>query len=122
MLYNVTICKKAYEAVVAEMNAVRDESERWRLRLTVMAAKDVAAFDRQLIAHKLAKASDEDKAWNVYVNAASLKDRTFAEQEITKPERGRVLRSQTTPCAVLFVTNWVKGTGAADCRILRADV
>jgi len=62
MVCNVTLGKKGYEAVDAEMRAVRAESERLRLRLTEMVAEDVAAFDSLMAAYKLPKRSDEEKA------------------------------------------------------------
>jgi hypothetical protein len=45
MVCNVSIGKKGYEAVDAEMRVVRTQSETLRLRLTAMVAEDVAAFD-----------------------------------------------------------------------------
>jgi methenyltetrahydrofolate cyclohydrolase len=62
MVCNVTIGKKGYESVEAEMLAVRAESERVRRRLTDMVADDIAAFDSILAAYKMPKATDEDKA------------------------------------------------------------
>src|SRR5258708_9243399 len=53
MVCNVTIGKKGYEAVEAEMKAVREEPERVRRRLTAMVAEDIAAFDSILAAYKL---------------------------------------------------------------------
>ncbi|MEA3196419.1 MAG: methenyltetrahydrofolate cyclohydrolase [Gammaproteobacteria bacterium] len=60
MVCNVTIGKKGYEGVEAEMKAVRDDSERVRRRLTAMVAEDVAAFDSMMAAYKLPKATDND--------------------------------------------------------------
>src|SRR6202051_213924 len=62
MVCNVTIGKKGYEAVEAEMKTVRDESERVRRRLTAMVAEDIEAFDSIMAAYKLPKATDEEKA------------------------------------------------------------
>lgn len=62
MTCNVSIGKKGYEAAAAEMLAVRDESEKLRLRLAAMVAQDVAAFDGLMGAYKLPKATDHDKA------------------------------------------------------------
>src|ERR1700690_4625455 len=61
MVCNVTIGKKGYEAVEAEMRAILRESERVRGRLTAMVAEDIAAFDSIMAAYKLPKTSDEDK-------------------------------------------------------------
>jgi formiminotetrahydrofolate cyclodeaminase len=62
MVCNVTLGKKGYEAVDAELTAVRDESETVRRRLTAMVQEDVAAFDSLMAAYKLPKATDDDKA------------------------------------------------------------
>jgi formiminotetrahydrofolate cyclodeaminase len=62
MVCNVTIGKKGYEGVEAEMRAVLHEAEKVRRRLTAMVAEDIAAFDSILAAYKLPKASDDDKA------------------------------------------------------------
>src|ERR1700674_4214768 len=62
MVCNVTIGKKGYEGVEAEMKAVLHESEKVRRRLTAMVAEDIAAFDSILAAYKLPKATDADKA------------------------------------------------------------
>jgi methenyltetrahydrofolate cyclohydrolase len=61
MVCNVTIGKKGYEGVEAEMRAVLHESEKVRKRLTDMVAEDIAAFDSIMAAYKLPKATDEDK-------------------------------------------------------------
>ena len=57
MVCNVTIGKKGYEGVEAEMKAVLHESEKVRRRLTDMVAEDIAAFDSILTAYKLPKAT-----------------------------------------------------------------
>ena len=60
MVCNVTTAKKGHEAVAAELNAVRDESEQLRARLTAMVADDIAAFDGLMAAYRLPKTSDEE--------------------------------------------------------------
>jgi formiminotetrahydrofolate cyclodeaminase len=61
MVCNLTIGKKGYEDVEAEMKAVLAESESLRTRLTAMVADDVAAFDTLMAGYKLPKASDVEK-------------------------------------------------------------
>jgi formiminotetrahydrofolate cyclodeaminase len=68
MVCNVTIGKKGYEGVEAEMKAVREESERVRRRLTAMVAEDIAAFDSIMAAYKLPKTTDAEKS----VRAAAI--------------------------------------------------
>ena len=62
MVCNVTTAKKGHEAVAPELNAVRDESERLRARLTAMVAEDIAAFDGLMAAYRLPKASEAEKS------------------------------------------------------------
>jgi methenyltetrahydrofolate cyclohydrolase len=76
MVCNVTIGKKGYEAVEAEMQAVREESEQVRRRLTAMVADDIAAFDSIMAAYKLPKASDDEKARRVAAIQAGLRRAT----------------------------------------------
>ena len=68
MVCNVTIGKKGYEGVEAEMKAVREESERVRRRLMAMVAEDIAAFESLMAAYKLPKTTDQDKS----VRAAAI--------------------------------------------------
>ena len=76
MVCNVTIGKKGYEAVEAEMRSVLSESERVRRRLTAMVAEDIAAFDSILAAYKMPKATDEDKAVRAGAIQAGLRRAT----------------------------------------------
>lgn len=62
MVCNVTLGKKGQEAVESEMKTVRDLSEQLRVRLTAMAAADIAAFDGLMAAYRLPKASEAEKA------------------------------------------------------------
>ena len=78
MVCNVTIGKKGYEAVEAEMKAVRGESESVRRRLTAMVAEDVAAFDSLMAAYRLPKTTDDDKAWRAAAIQAALRRATEA--------------------------------------------
>jgi formiminotetrahydrofolate cyclodeaminase len=76
MVCNVTLGKKGYEAVEAEMTAVRDESEIVRRRLTAMVAEDVAAFDTLMAAYKLPKATEDEKARRAAAIQAALRRAT----------------------------------------------
>jgi methenyltetrahydrofolate cyclohydrolase len=76
MVCNVTIGKKGHEAVESEMKAVRDESEKLRLRLTSMVAEDVAAFDALMAAYRLPKSNEEDKSRRAAAIQSSLRAAT----------------------------------------------
>ena len=62
MVCNVTTAKKGHEAVAPELNAVLEQSEQLRARLTAMVADDIAAFDGLMAAYRLPKASDAEKS------------------------------------------------------------
>ena len=62
MVCNVTLGKKGMEEVASEMQAVCNESEALRLRLTAMIAEDIAAFDALMGAYRLPKGNDAQKA------------------------------------------------------------
>jgi formiminotetrahydrofolate cyclodeaminase len=62
MVCNVTIGKKGYEGVEAEMKSVLEASEKVRRRLTAMVAEDVAAFDSMMAAYKLPKGTSDEIA------------------------------------------------------------
>jgi formiminotetrahydrofolate cyclodeaminase len=76
MVCNVTIGKKGYEGVEAEMQAVRDASERVRRRLTAMVAEDVAAFDSMMAAYKLPKGTGDEIARRAAAIQAGLRRAT----------------------------------------------
>jgi len=76
MVCNVTIGKKGHEAVEPEMKAVRDESEKLRLRLTAMVAEDVTAFDGLMAAYRLPKTTEEEKARRAAAIQSSLRAAT----------------------------------------------
>ncbi len=76
MVCNVTIGRKGYEAVEAEMRSVLRESERVRRRLTAMVAEDITAFDSILAAYKLPKSTEQDKAERAAAIQAGLRRAT----------------------------------------------
>ncbi|GAC1301062.1 MAG: cyclodeaminase/cyclohydrolase family protein [Steroidobacteraceae bacterium] len=84
MVCNVTIGKKGYEGVEAEIKAVLEESERVRRRLMAMVAEDIAAFDSILAAYKLPKATEEDKARRAAAIQAGLRRATQTPLECAR--------------------------------------
>jgi formiminotetrahydrofolate cyclodeaminase len=76
MVCNVTLGKKGHEAVESEMKAVRDESEKLRLRLTSMVAEDIAAFDGLMAAYRLPKVTEDDKSRRAAAIQSSLRAAT----------------------------------------------
>jgi formiminotetrahydrofolate cyclodeaminase len=76
MVCNLTLGKKGYEQHDAEMRDVLGQCEALRAQLTAMVADDVAAFDALMVAYKLPKASDEEKAARSAAIQASLQRAT----------------------------------------------
>jgi formiminotetrahydrofolate cyclodeaminase len=76
MVCRLTIGKKDYEAVEAQMRQALGEAETLRARLTAMVADDVQAFDALMAAYKLPKASEPEKAARTQAIQAGLKQAT----------------------------------------------
>ena len=78
MVANLTIGKKGYEAVEADMKALLDASEALRRRMQAMVAEDAQAFDSLMAAYRLPKASDDEKAARGAAIQQGLKAATLA--------------------------------------------
>jgi formiminotetrahydrofolate cyclodeaminase len=76
MVCSVTLAKKGHEAVAAEMQSVREQADKLRLRLTAMVAEDVAAFDGLMAAYRLPKTSEEDQSRRAAAIQSSLRAAT----------------------------------------------
>lgn len=76
MVCNLTIGKKKYAEVEAEMKDVLAKTEALRLRLTDMIEDDAKAFDAVMGAYGMAKETDADKAARDKAIQAALKQAT----------------------------------------------
>lgn len=76
MVCNLTIGKKNYADVEADMREVLGRSENLRHRLTGMINDDVAAFNQVMAAYGMPKNSDEDKARRTAAIQEALKRAT----------------------------------------------
>ncbi|TAN48589.1 MAG: methenyltetrahydrofolate cyclohydrolase [Methylococcaceae bacterium] len=76
MVCNLTIGKKNYEAVDADMQALLLRAEALRADLAGMVRADVAAFDQVMAAYGLPKDSDAEKATRSTAIQAALKRAT----------------------------------------------
>jgi formiminotetrahydrofolate cyclodeaminase len=61
MVTNLTIGKKGYEAVEAEMKDISRESNKLREKLTAAIDRDASAYSEVMAAFKLPKATDQEK-------------------------------------------------------------
>lgn len=76
MVANLTVGKKNYEEVDAEMQDLLGKSEKLRDELAGMVKADVDVFDQVMAAYGLAKESDDDKAARSRAIQSALKDAT----------------------------------------------
>ena len=76
MVCNLTIGKKNYAEVEAEMREVLGQSENLRHRLTGMINDDVAAFNQVMAAYGMPKNSDEEKTGRTAAIQEALKRAT----------------------------------------------
>ena len=76
MVCNLTIGKKNYAEVEADMREVLGQSENLRMRLTGMINDDVAAFNQVMAAYGMPKNSDEEKARRTAAIQEALKHAT----------------------------------------------
>jgi len=76
MVCSLTIGRRDYESVEAEMRRALAEAEALRQRLTAMSEADVQAFDALMAAYKLPRTSDEDKMARDRVIQDALKQAT----------------------------------------------
>lgn len=76
MVCNLTIGKKNYAEVEADMREVLGRSENLRHRLTGMINDDVAAFNQVMAAYGMPKNSDEEKARRTAAIQEALKRAT----------------------------------------------
>jgi len=74
MVANLTIGKKKYADVQDDVQAVLKKTEGLRLELSELMQEDAAAFDKVMVAMKLPKETDEEKAKRADALQAALVD------------------------------------------------
>ena len=74
MVANLTVGKKKYEDVDAEMQGFLEQSEALRTRLTGMIQADVDVFDRVMAAYGMARETEADKEQRSQATQAALKE------------------------------------------------
>jgi formiminotetrahydrofolate cyclodeaminase len=78
MVCNLTIGKKNYEAVEADLKAVLAKAEELRAELTGAIEEDVVAFNSVMGAYGLPRGTDDEKAKRSEAIQAALKEATLA--------------------------------------------
>ena len=76
MVANLTVGKKKYEDVEAEMQGFLEQSEAVRTRLTGMIQADVDVFDKVMAAYGMAREIEADKEQRSQAIQAALKEAT----------------------------------------------
>ena len=76
MVCNLTMGRKGYEGVEAEMSRALGEAEALRRRLTAMIEADVQAFDGLMAAYKLPRTTEQEKASRTNAVQQALKQAT----------------------------------------------
>ena len=76
MVANLTVGKKKYEDVEAEMQGFLEQSEALRTRLTGMIQADVDVFDKVMAAYGMAREIEADKEQRSQAIQAALKEAT----------------------------------------------
>ena len=76
MVANLTVGKKKYEDVEAEMQGFLEQSETVRTRLTGMIQADVDVFDKVMAAYGMARETEADKEQRSQAIQAALKEAT----------------------------------------------
>ncbi len=84
MVANLTIGKKNYEAVRADLEAVNAQAEALRAELTGAIEEDVVAFNSVMGAYGLPRGTEEEKAKRAASIQAALKDATLAPLRAVK--------------------------------------
>ena len=81
MVCRLTIGRKKYADVEAEMRAALSQAEALRARLTELTDRDASAFDGVAAAYKMPKETPEQKAARSAAIQAGLKQATLVPQE-----------------------------------------
>ena len=76
MVANLTVGKKKYEDVEAEMQGFLEQSEALRVQLTGMIQADVDVFDKVMAAYGMARETEADKEQRSQAIQAALKEAT----------------------------------------------
>ncbi|UCD16664.1 MAG: glutamate formimidoyltransferase [Candidatus Zixiibacteriota bacterium] len=99
MVCRLTVMKKKYQDVAAELAAVRDESENLRLSLQELIKRDGLAFDNLMAARKMPKDFEEerkkrDRAVFEATKGAALVPLETAEQALKVLEHSRTVAAK----------------------------
>lgn len=84
MVCSLTIGKKKYASVEAEMKTIRAPSEELRTTFALLVGKDTAAFNKVMEAYALPKETDDQKALRAAAVQAATKEAALVPLEVMK--------------------------------------
>lgn len=109
MVANLTVGKKKYEGVEADMQKLLQRTEELRDRLTGMIEADVEVFDKVMTAYGMPKDSDEEKTQRASAIQIALKEATDVPLECAR-QCAEVIRL-SEPMAEMGNTNVISDAG-----------
>ena len=111
MVANLTIGKKGYEAVDAELRVLLQKSEALRAGLTDMIQADVEVFDQVMAAYGMARDTEQQKAQRAEAIQAALKEATDVPLDCAR--RCAEVLTLCAPMAGKGNTNVISDVGVA---------
>lgn len=117
MVARLTVGKKKYAEVEAQMTEILSQAERLRRELTALVDEDAAAFEAILTAFKLPKESEaQQAARSAAIEAATL---NAAQVPLATAEKAVKVMALAERCAALGNLNAISDAGSA-CGMCRA--
>lgn len=95
MVCNLTVGKKKYQDVEAELKSVLEQAEGLRGRMTDMIQADVEVFDRVMASYKMPKQTDAEKAARSEEIQAALKAATDVPLECARASAEVIMLSRS---------------------------
>lgn len=116
MVASLTIGKKKYAAVQAELLALKDAAERLQGELLALIQRDAEVFEPLAAAYRLPKDSDAEKAHKAQVMEAALREACSVPLEIMRKCAEAIVLLETTAVKGNSLALSDAGVGAAFCR------
>ena len=84
MVANLTIGKKGYEEVEADMKTIAEKASRLRTKLTAAIDRDADAYTEVMAAYKLSKTTDEETAVRIQKIQAAIQHAALVPLEVAR--------------------------------------
>ena len=116
MVASLTIGKKKYAAVEAEMRALKEAAERLQGELLALIQRDAEVFEPLAAAYGLPKDSDAEKAHKAQVMEAALREACSVPLEIMRKCAEAIVLLETAAAKGSSLAVSDAGVGAACCK------